>query len=142
MLLPELPFWRRVAFFAAVLLIAWGFNKLHTHFIPNALIYLTPKQPSAIQKAGPQLLSWLIAASAALAAAVVYGFLKGGAKFRSQAGCRKLSENFSRRLAGLARGFHRLHQHRGFGRRQRALRADADIGGGLAVDRGLAMRRR
>lgn len=79
--LPELTFWRRAVFFIAVLLIAWIFNRLHARFIPNALIYLSPRQPSVIQKALPQVLSWMIAATSALAAAAVYGLLKGEISF-------------------------------------------------------------
>ena len=62
------------------------------------------------------------------------------------ADCDRLTERVlanlrSRRQSPAARPY-RLDQRRGFRHRQRALRADADIGRGLAVDRGLAVRRR
>ncbi|MGH6804784.1 MAG: hypothetical protein ACREC3_15675 [Methyloceanibacter sp.] len=76
-LLPELPLWRRAAFLVSVLLISWAFNALHARYIPNALVSLSTKSAGFWEMAKPQVLSWFIAASAGVAAAVVYGLLKG-----------------------------------------------------------------
>jgi hypothetical protein len=46
-------------------------------FIPNVLIHLSEQKPGPLRRAIPQVLSWLIAASSALVAAIAYGLLKG-----------------------------------------------------------------
>jgi hypothetical protein len=76
-LLPELPLWRRAIFLALVVAIAAVVAQLHSRFIPNALIYLTPRKPGFWERAAPQVVSWTIAASAALVGAIGYGLLKG-----------------------------------------------------------------
>jgi hypothetical protein len=75
--LPELSLGRRVIFVAVVAFIAWLIVQAHTRFIPNVLVYLSPKQPNAIERAWPQILSWVIAATSALVASIIYGLLKG-----------------------------------------------------------------
>lgn len=76
-LLPELPLGRRIVFVVVVVLVTWMVGKLHERFIPNALVQLSDVQPSTINRAWPQILSWLIAASAGLVSAIAYGLLKG-----------------------------------------------------------------
>jgi hypothetical protein len=76
-LLPELPLWRRAVFLALVVAIAAVVAQLHSRFIPNALIYLTPQEPGFWERAAPQVVSWAIAASAALVGAIGYGLLRG-----------------------------------------------------------------
>ncbi len=75
--LPELSLTRRVPFVFAMALIGWGILQVHTRFIPNVIVYLSPKTPTKIERAWPQILSWLIAATSAVVASVVYGILKG-----------------------------------------------------------------
>jgi hypothetical protein len=76
-LIPELTPWRRFFFGAAVVVIAWAFTQIHERYIPNALIFFSDRPPGLVEGAWPTLLSWLIAATSGLAAAVVYGLLKG-----------------------------------------------------------------
>lgn len=75
--LPELSIGRRVVFVLAVAIIAGLIVQAHKRLIPNAMIYLTPRRPSALERAWPQMLSWIIAVSSALVASIVYGLLKG-----------------------------------------------------------------
>jgi hypothetical protein len=75
--LPELSIGKRIIFVAVVAIIAWLIVQAHTRFIPNVLVYLSPRLPNAIERAWPQLLSWLIAVTSALVASIAYGVLKG-----------------------------------------------------------------
>jgi hypothetical protein len=75
-LLPELPLGRRIVFLVVIALVIVAVAQAHARLIPNVLIYLSPKQPGPIQRAWPQVLSWIIAATSALAAAIAYGMLK------------------------------------------------------------------
>ena len=75
--LPELSIGRRVIFVAVVAILTWLIAKAHSRFIPNVLIYLSPREPGIIERSWPQVISWLIAATSALVASIVYGLLKG-----------------------------------------------------------------
>lgn len=75
--LPDLTIDRRVGFAAVIVAIIWFIGALHRRFIPNVAIYLSAKAPGFLERSWPQVLSWLIAASSAVFAAVVYGILKG-----------------------------------------------------------------
>lgn len=75
--LPELSISRRAIFVATIAILAWVISKSHSRFIPNALIYLSPRMTNALERAWPQILSWLIAATSALVASVIYGILRG-----------------------------------------------------------------
>jgi hypothetical protein len=68
---------RRFILVAVVIGVAAIVYQLHVKFIPNVLIHLSEQKPESLQRAIPQLLSWLIAASSALVAAIAYGLLKG-----------------------------------------------------------------
>jgi hypothetical protein len=57
--------------FLLLLLLLW----LHRRFIPNASIYLTEEKPNAFVRAWPTILSWLVAGSSSLAAAMIYRWL-------------------------------------------------------------------
>jgi len=65
----------RVAFVAAtvvlLILLLWA----HSKFIPNASLVLTDKRPNVFIRAWPTILSWLVAASASLGAALVFYWL-------------------------------------------------------------------
>lgn len=80
-LLPELPLARRFAFLIVLIVVLAIILRLHTRFIPNVAIYLSDPKPGFFAQAWPQILSWLIAASAALFAAIVYGLLSGQLPF-------------------------------------------------------------
>ncbi|SPU45931.1 hypothetical protein [Brevundimonas diminuta] len=68
---------RRAVFASAIFAIIVLISALHRRFVPGAVIYLSPRSPGLVERAGPQALSWIIAASSALAASVIYGLLKG-----------------------------------------------------------------
>ncbi len=76
-LLPDLSLSRRFILVAVVVAVASIVYQLHMKFIPNVLIHLSEQKPGPLQRALPQVLSWLIAASSALVAAIAYGLLKG-----------------------------------------------------------------
>ncbi len=79
--LPELTLSRRLIFVVAMAFIGWLILEFHTKFIPNVIIYLSPRQPSQFERLWPQILSWLIAATSAVAASAIYGLLKGEISF-------------------------------------------------------------
>lgn len=75
--LPELTFVRRLIF-AMFVVFGWVLvQQLHNRFIPNVLIYLSPKQPSGFDKAWPQALSWTSTIASGVIVATIYGLLKG-----------------------------------------------------------------
>jgi hypothetical protein len=75
--LPELPLQRRLIFVAVMVIVTLGIVQSHQRFIPNAAIYLASRQPTSLQKAWPQIISWTIAVTSTLVSAVAYGLLKG-----------------------------------------------------------------
>lgn len=75
--LPDLPLGDRAVFLASVVVASAAIFRLHARFVPNAQIFLSEEKPGIFERAWPQLMSWLIAASATLFATAVYGFLKG-----------------------------------------------------------------
>ena len=76
-LIPDLDFWGRIAFLAAVVLIAAVVVQMHKRLIPNTVIYLSPRKPGAMARALPTVLSWGLAFTSALVAAVIYGLING-----------------------------------------------------------------
>jgi hypothetical protein len=76
-LLPELSILRRFVLVAVVVAVASIVYQLHMKFIPNVLIHLSERKPGPLQRSIPQIVSWLIAATSALVAAIAYGLLKG-----------------------------------------------------------------
>jgi hypothetical protein len=75
--LPELTMWRRAAFLFVVWLLILGVTQANVRFLPNASIYLSPRQPGLLERAWPQVLSLVIATIAGILAAIAYGLLKG-----------------------------------------------------------------
>lgn len=75
--LPELILSRRIIFVLAMASMGWAILFIHKQFIPNVIVYLSPQRPSAFQRVWPQILSWMIAATSAVFASVIYGILKG-----------------------------------------------------------------
>lgn len=67
--------WSRAAFVAVVVLLMAALYQLHNRFIPSAALYFGQREPSFFQRLWPSLASWLIAASASLAAALAYYWL-------------------------------------------------------------------
>lgn len=68
----------RIIFAAVLVALLNGLYWLHQRFIPNALISVRTEQPSLVQRISPTVVSWVGAASASLAAALVYKWLVGG----------------------------------------------------------------
>lgn len=75
-LMPSLPdISARTFFGVAVFLLLTLLNLFHSKFIPNARINLTTAKASLFAKVWPTLVSWFVAASASLAAAVIFWWL-------------------------------------------------------------------
>ena len=69
--------WQRIAFMAIILSLIWAVNRLHSKYLPHALIYLTERPAGLFNFIGPTLGSWLIGASASLVAALASAYLQG-----------------------------------------------------------------
>lgn len=66
---------QRAIFVAAVAVILFCLSKVHQRFIPNAVLYLSDKQPNWFQRVWPSILSWISALTAAVAAALIFWWL-------------------------------------------------------------------
>jgi len=66
---------QRVIFVAVVVLLISFLYWLHSKFIPNAVIYLSAKEPTVFQRVWPSIMSWLAAVTASLTAAYVFYLL-------------------------------------------------------------------
>lgn len=79
--LPDLEILQRFLFLATVValtqLLAW----IHRRHIPNAAIFLREKKPGWVERSAPQIVSWLVAATSAVVASIVYGLMKGEISF-------------------------------------------------------------
>ena len=74
--MPGIKAWTgRALFAAAVLVLLTGMLWLHARFIPNASIRLGSARPTALGRLWPTVLSWITAATASLAAALVFYWL-------------------------------------------------------------------
>lgn len=77
--IPEIQWWgERTIFVVAVVALLGILYWLHAKVIPNTYILLRQTQPSAIVRAWPTIVSWILAASASLAAAVVFRLITHG----------------------------------------------------------------
>ncbi|MFZ7318277.1 hypothetical protein ACLS0R_18595 [Comamonas jiangduensis] len=65
----------RIVFAAVLVALLNALYWFHQRFIPNALISVHADQPSLLRKISPTIVSWIGAASASLAAALVYKWL-------------------------------------------------------------------
>lgn len=79
-LIPDLSLLNRIIFIIVLVAISQFWTKSHQRFVPNAVIYLTSRRPTPLERKWPQLSSWIIATTSALVAAVAYGFLSGDLK--------------------------------------------------------------
>jgi len=74
--IPEISSWfRRAIFVVAVYILLIFLLQLHSKFIPNTVIYLSKQKPSFFKKSWPTILSWLIAVSSSLVAALIFYLL-------------------------------------------------------------------
>ena len=67
--------WRRGVFAVVVVGLLLALVWAHRRFLPNVVVYTSPQKPSALERAWPSILSWVIAATASLAAALAYYLL-------------------------------------------------------------------
>ena len=67
----------RAILMAGVLVLVFGVNWLHNHYLPFAAIYLGQKPKGMLARLAPSAISWLIAATASLAAALLAAYLQG-----------------------------------------------------------------
>lgn len=67
----------RAAFVLGVILLLQFLFWLHSKFIPVLIVYPSAPAPSVLQRIGPSVMSWLIAASSALAASYLFMVLTG-----------------------------------------------------------------
>lgn len=67
--------WQRAVFVAIVVTLLGFLYWLHSRFIPNAVIYLGEQEPTVFQRVWPSILSWVVAATASLAAAYAFYWL-------------------------------------------------------------------
>ncbi len=65
----------RGIFVASIFILLTAFLWIHSKFIPNAKINLTKTKASAFERVWPTLVSWIVAASASLAAALLFKWL-------------------------------------------------------------------
>lgn len=76
LLFPEVePLWRRAVFAVVVLGLLVALTWAHVRYLPNVVVYLTPRKPSPFARAWPSILSWLIGATASFAAAYAFYML-------------------------------------------------------------------
>lgn len=75
-LMPQLPLGRRFIFLAVALGLLVGAQVVHRRCVPLAVVYLSERKPSLWQRTVPSFVSWIIAATAGLAGAVAFEFLR------------------------------------------------------------------
>jgi hypothetical protein len=77
--IPDIEGWKsRTLFVVAVFFLLNFLLFIHNKFIPNTTIYLNQENPGFFKRAGPSILSWVIAASSSVVAAYIFSILKGG----------------------------------------------------------------
>lgn len=74
--IPEITSWQdRVVFVVATILLLGLLYWVHANFIPNASVSLVEPRANAFVRAWPTILSWVVAASASLVAALVFHWI-------------------------------------------------------------------
>ncbi|WP_417846753.1 hypothetical protein [Thalassospira povalilytica] len=68
---------RRAAFFLSILLLTRLITFLHRKYLPFTAIYLSDRKEGFLWRAGPSVVSWIIALTAGVAAALIGAFLQG-----------------------------------------------------------------
>lgn len=77
---PEIPtLLRRLSFAAIVILLLALFTAAHKRWVPTAQVFMAQRTPGIFERAWPIILSWLIAATATLAASYAFYVLNGKA---------------------------------------------------------------
>ena len=77
--IPDIEGWKsRAVFVISVFLLLNFLLFIHNKFIPNTAIYLEQAKPSFFKRAWPSILSWFIAVSSSVIAAIIFSILKSG----------------------------------------------------------------
>lgn len=76
-LLPDLPIWRRFLLVAVVVSAGAIVQLAHKRYVPNVVIFLSSRKPRLFERLAPQAISWILALTSTLVAAIAYGILKG-----------------------------------------------------------------
>lgn len=75
-LIPEIVTWpKRLVFVTSVYALLESLNAIHRRLIPNTVIFSETKPPTLMARTWPSLLSWLIAFSSSLVAAIIFWLL-------------------------------------------------------------------
>lgn len=75
-LIPEIATWpKRLIFVSSVYVLLESLNAIHRKLIPNTVIFSESKPPTLMARSWPSLLSWLIAFSSSLVAAIIFWLL-------------------------------------------------------------------
>ncbi len=75
--IPDIDGWKsRAVFVISVFLLLNFLLFVHNKFIPNTAIYLEQDKPSFFKRAWPSILSWFIAVSSSVVAAIIFSILK------------------------------------------------------------------
>lgn len=83
--LPSLEsFHSRAVLMVGVFVLAFIVTWLHTRYIPFAAIYLDKKPEGMLARVAPSIASWLIAATAGIAATLLAAYLQGYLKLPPQ----------------------------------------------------------
>jgi hypothetical protein len=76
--LPSLPnLQNRAILMGGVLFLIWTINRLHDRYLPFAAIYLGKRPEGMIARVMPSVVSWLISATAGIAATLLAAYLQG-----------------------------------------------------------------
>lgn len=82
--LPSLPsLSARAVLMLGVLVLIFVVSWLHSRYLPLSAIYLSEKPKTLVERVAPGFISWLIAATASLVAALLAAFLNGWLPLRS-----------------------------------------------------------
>ncbi len=76
--IPDLPkFWQRVAFGGAAFGVQAAIAYFHRRFVPNFVFFPAAQKSNWLGRFGPGFVSWIITLFGGVAAALIYGLLKG-----------------------------------------------------------------
>ncbi|MDQ2764696.1 MAG: hypothetical protein M3Y22_14845 [Pseudomonadota bacterium] len=82
--MPDLRLIPRAGFVIAVIALLYLANKIQEIFIPNFIVDFSLSRPRWVDRFWPSALSWIISATAGVAASAVFAFLQGWLNFSPQ----------------------------------------------------------
>lgn len=74
--MPELPLYSRLVFLAAALTLLIAAQYVHRRLVPIAMVHLSARKPSILERAWPSILSLLIATGATVAGGIAFEFIR------------------------------------------------------------------